>query len=89
MVGHPERAGAASALLGLLQFTVGGVLAPIVGAMGTTTLVPLAAAMAGCLLVAMGLQTSTPIRIRWRGRGLPTLRLRVVERGLWHALDRT
>jgi DHA1 family bicyclomycin/chloramphenicol resistance-like MFS transporter len=68
MVGHPERAGAASALLGLLQFTVGGVLAPIVGALGTTTLVPLAAAIAGCLLVAMGLQTSTPIRIRWHRR---------------------
>jgi DHA1 family bicyclomycin/chloramphenicol resistance-like MFS transporter len=71
MAGHPERAGAASALLGLLQFSVGGVIAPIVGALGTTTLLPLAVSIGLCLIVAAGLQTSGSALTRLRHRGLP------------------
>jgi DHA1 family bicyclomycin/chloramphenicol resistance-like MFS transporter len=54
---HPERAGAASALLGLFQFTVGGVVAPSVGAIGTGSVMPMAVAVLSCLLVALALQT--------------------------------
>jgi DHA1 family bicyclomycin/chloramphenicol resistance-like MFS transporter len=56
MAGHPDRAGAASALLGLLQFSVGGLVAPLVGFVGTQTLLPLAVAVGGCLVVALALQ---------------------------------
>jgi len=54
--GYPERAGAASALLGLVQFAVGGLIAPLVGLVGTRTLLPLAVAVAGSLVVAAVLQ---------------------------------
>jgi DHA1 family bicyclomycin/chloramphenicol resistance-like MFS transporter len=38
---HPERAGSASSLLGLAQFTAGAVAAPLVGIAGETSAVPL------------------------------------------------
>ncbi|WP_088315967.1 multidrug effflux MFS transporter [Kineosporia sp. R_H_3] len=50
MNAHPERAGAASALLGVLQFAVGGALAPLVGLAGGATVLPLAGLMTACLL---------------------------------------
>ncbi|MBI4941820.1 MAG: multidrug effflux MFS transporter [Actinobacteria bacterium] len=50
MNAHPERAGAASALLGVLQFAVGGALAPLVGLAGSATVLPLAGLMTACLL---------------------------------------
>ena len=50
---HPEAAGTASALLGTLQFVIGGVAAPLVGLGGTGSAVPMAAVMAG--LAALGL----------------------------------
>lgn len=63
MAGHPERAGAASALLGMVQFSVGGVVAPLVGFAGTHSLLPLAVAMVACIGVALTLQT---VRVRRR-----------------------
>ena len=52
---YPERAGTASALLGLLQYLVGGLAAPLVGLAGEDTAVPLGlvagAASAGACLV--------------------------------------
>lgn len=42
----PQMAGSASGLLGMLQFSLGAVLAPLVGLGGTTTAVPMAAAIA-------------------------------------------
>lgn len=66
--GHPERAGAASALLGLLQFSVGGTIAPFVGAMGSRSLLPLAATMGCCLLLAVLLQGAGPVTARLSGR---------------------
>lgn len=62
MNAHPERAGAASALLGVLQFAVGGTLAPLVGAIGGATVVPLALFMAGCLVASLALHTATARR---------------------------
>ncbi len=44
------RRGAASALLGVLQFAVGGALAPLVGLAGSARVLPLAGLMAARLL---------------------------------------
>jgi MFS transporter, DHA1 family, multidrug resistance protein len=42
---HGEAAGTAAAVLGCIQFGVGGVVAPVVGAFGSTTAVPMGAVM--------------------------------------------
>ena len=42
---HGEAAGTAAAVLGCVQFGVGGVVAPVVGAFGSTTAAPMAAVM--------------------------------------------
>jgi DHA1 family bicyclomycin/chloramphenicol resistance-like MFS transporter len=54
---YPNRAGTASALLGLLQYLVGGIAAPLVGLAGEETPVPLgvvagSASAAACLVFA-------------------------------------
>ena len=48
---HGEHAGSAAALLGCTQFLIGGALAPLAGAGGTRTAVPMGVVMAvlGCL----------------------------------------
>jgi DHA1 family bicyclomycin/chloramphenicol resistance-like MFS transporter len=56
MAGHPRRAGAASALLGLFQYTVGGLVAPVVGMVGTASVIPLGTALLTVLLVAWTVQ---------------------------------
>jgi DHA1 family bicyclomycin/chloramphenicol resistance-like MFS transporter len=43
---HTRTAGSASALLGLLQFSIGAVVVPLIGLGGTTTAVPMAAVIA-------------------------------------------
>ena len=43
---HPEKAGSASALLGLCQFVFGAAAAPLVGIAGTGTAVPMAVVIA-------------------------------------------
>jgi hypothetical protein len=48
-------------MLGLVQFSVGGVVAPIVGMVGTASMVPLAVAMLACLAIA-GLLQATAAR---------------------------
>lgn len=50
---HARSAGAASALLGVLQFVVGGVATPLVGLGGPGTAVPMAATIAGFALLAL------------------------------------
>jgi DHA1 family bicyclomycin/chloramphenicol resistance-like MFS transporter len=49
---HSERAGSASGLLGFTQFTLGSLVAPLVGIAGAGTALPMAIAMAACSLVA-------------------------------------
>ena len=44
---HGEAAGTAAAVLGCVQFGVGGLVAPLVGAFGSTTAVPMGAVMLG------------------------------------------
>jgi DHA1 family bicyclomycin/chloramphenicol resistance-like MFS transporter len=49
---HGEAAGTAAALLGALQFAVGALAAPLVGVLGTTSALPMAAVMGGAALAA-------------------------------------
>lgn len=55
MIHYPDLAGTASALLGVLQFAVGGLVAPLIGLGGTGTALPMAgviaALAAGALVV--------------------------------------
>jgi DHA1 family bicyclomycin/chloramphenicol resistance-like MFS transporter len=50
---HPEVAGTASALLGVGQFLIGAVVAPLVGAGGTESAVPMAAVMTAAAVSAL------------------------------------
>ncbi|MFF1610819.1 multidrug effflux MFS transporter [Amycolatopsis sp. NPDC058278] len=53
LASHARSAGAASALLGVLQFAVGAVATPLVGLGGPGTAVPMAATMAGFAALAL------------------------------------
>jgi DHA1 family bicyclomycin/chloramphenicol resistance-like MFS transporter len=53
LASHARSAGAASALLGVLQFVVGAVATPLAGLGEPGTAVPMAATMAGFALLAM------------------------------------
>jgi DHA1 family bicyclomycin/chloramphenicol resistance-like MFS transporter len=70
---YPERAGTASAMLGLLQYLVGGLAAPLVGLAGEDTAVPLglvagSASLGACLVFA--LMVVPPILARRRSEVL-------------------
>jgi DHA1 family bicyclomycin/chloramphenicol resistance-like MFS transporter len=52
LAGHGERAGSAAALLGAGQFAVGAVIAPLTGLGEVGSAIPMAATIAGALLVA-------------------------------------
>ena len=49
---HGESAGTAAAMLGAAQFVIGGMAAPLVGAFGDGSAVPMGAVMTGALLLA-------------------------------------
>ncbi|GLB66838.1 hypothetical protein [Arthrobacter mangrovi] len=49
----PERAGAGSAVLGLLQFVLGGIASPLTGIAGQHSAVPMALSMAVCSELAL------------------------------------
>ena len=49
---HPDRAGAASSLLGLGQYVMGALVAPLVGLAGEGTAVPLGVVAASCSVAA-------------------------------------
>jgi DHA1 family bicyclomycin/chloramphenicol resistance-like MFS transporter len=53
LASHARSAGAASALLGVLQFVVGAVATPLVGLGGSGTAVPMGATMAGFAALAL------------------------------------
>jgi DHA1 family bicyclomycin/chloramphenicol resistance-like MFS transporter len=53
MAPFAERAGAASALLGMLQFTIGATTGAIVGLLHDGTVRPMAFTMAGCAVVSL------------------------------------
>jgi DHA1 family bicyclomycin/chloramphenicol resistance-like MFS transporter len=63
---HAEVAGTASALLGVLQFLVGALVAPLVGVGGTESAVPMAAVMVVLAVGAVIAQRAASGRGRWR-----------------------
>jgi DHA1 family bicyclomycin/chloramphenicol resistance-like MFS transporter len=63
---HGEAAGTAAAVLGCLQFGVGGMIAPLVGAFGSTTAAPMAAVMLAVTGVAAVLMVGVVNRERPR-----------------------
>ena len=64
---HPSVAGTASALLGVIQFMVGAIAAPLVGVAGPDTAVPMGVVMA---LLALGALTALQVAGRRRSWGL-------------------
>lgn len=53
MADHPDKAGSASALLGVLQFLVAGAASPLIGLFGESSAVPMAALMATFFALAL------------------------------------
>ena len=49
---HPDRAGSASSLLGLGQYLMGAIVAPLVGLRGEDTAVPLGVVAVSCSVAA-------------------------------------
>jgi MFS transporter, DHA1 family, multidrug resistance protein len=64
---HAGVAGTASALLGVIQFLVGASVAPLVGAAGTDSAVPMAAVMTAVALGALVARRVTGDRPAWMG----------------------
>lgn len=65
---HAAVAGTASALLGVVQFMVGAAVAPLVGAGGTESAVPMAAIMTVVALAALAARQAAGARPSWRRR---------------------
>ena len=59
---HPERAGTASALLGVLQMGTGALIIPLVGLFGSTSVIPLGVALVLSLLVALAIHVGSAQR---------------------------
>lgn len=53
LAGHPEAAGSASALIGVLQFVIGAIAAPVAGIAGEGTAVPMGIGVAAFALLAL------------------------------------
>lgn len=67
---NTRTAGSASALLGVLQFSIGALTAPLVGLGGTTTAVPMAAtiAMFGIAALVTFIVLCRPIQLNTLGK---------------------
>ncbi|MBW4720090.1 multidrug effflux MFS transporter [Saccharothrix obliqua] len=50
---HPEAAGSASSVLGVTQFLLGGLLAPLVGAAGSASVLPMVSVMSVATVLAL------------------------------------
>jgi DHA1 family bicyclomycin/chloramphenicol resistance-like MFS transporter len=61
MSDYPERAGAASSLLGLSQFLAGSVAAPLVGLAGAASAVPLGVVAASASVCAVLVFSTTVV----------------------------
>jgi DHA1 family bicyclomycin/chloramphenicol resistance-like MFS transporter len=64
MAGYPDLAGTASALQGVLQFSVGGLVAPLVGVAGTRTALPMAMVIAALATSALMVYAATHNRTK-------------------------
>jgi DHA1 family bicyclomycin/chloramphenicol resistance-like MFS transporter len=69
LVDHAAVAGTASAVLGVIQFMVGALVAPLVGAAGTDSAVPMAAIMTAVAFGALAVHRLAGPRPRWRRAG--------------------
>jgi DHA1 family bicyclomycin/chloramphenicol resistance-like MFS transporter len=67
---HGEAAGTAAAVLGCVQFGVGALVAPLVGAFGSTTATPMATVMVGLTVVAGVLMFGVVLRERPASSGV-------------------
>lgn len=65
--GYPRVAGSASAMLGLLTFASGALVAPLVGIAGDETAVPQTLVILGCSLIGV----AALVAISWRPGGSP------------------
>jgi DHA1 family bicyclomycin/chloramphenicol resistance-like MFS transporter len=65
--GHPDDAGSASALLGVTQFLLGALIAPLVGLWGTDTALPMSAVIA-----ALGVGAALTVLVLARPERAPT-----------------
>jgi MFS transporter, DHA1 family, multidrug resistance protein len=63
---HPEVAGTASALLGVIQFMIGAIAAPLVGVGGPDTAVPMGVVMVVLAVGALTAQRAAGRRQPWR-----------------------
>jgi DHA1 family bicyclomycin/chloramphenicol resistance-like MFS transporter len=63
---HAAVAGTASALLGVIQFAVGAFVAPLAGAGGSGSAVPMAAVMTGVALGSLVARRAAGTRFSWR-----------------------
>ena len=68
MADYPDAAGSASGLLGVGQFVIGAALAPLVGAFGTHTAVPMVCLIGAFLLAAALLAGMLVVRDARQGR---------------------
>jgi DHA1 family bicyclomycin/chloramphenicol resistance-like MFS transporter len=69
LVDHAAVAGTASAVLGVIQFIVGALVAPLVGVAGTDSAVPMAAIMTAVAFGALVVHRLAGPRPRWRRAG--------------------
>jgi DHA1 family bicyclomycin/chloramphenicol resistance-like MFS transporter len=69
----PRAAGSASALLGVLQFAIGGIVAPLVGLGGSHDALPMAIVMASMGVLAVGARLLLGLRPRTHGRPPPVV----------------
>jgi DHA1 family bicyclomycin/chloramphenicol resistance-like MFS transporter len=65
---HADVAGTASALLGVMQFLIGALVAPLVGAGGTDSAVPMATVMTMIAVLALAVRRAAGSRVVWRWR---------------------
>jgi DHA1 family bicyclomycin/chloramphenicol resistance-like MFS transporter len=68
MQSHPEAAGTASALLGAIQFTLGAIVAPLVGLGGSHTALPMAVVMAVAAVMAVAVMAVMALAARRKRR---------------------
>ena len=68
MADHAQRAGAASALVGLLQFVLGAVAAPLTGVGGSRSALPMAVVIAVCAALSLTCGLAAARRLGRRAR---------------------
>ena len=71
--GQPRIAGSASALVGVLQYIIGAIAAPLVGSFGARTALPMAVVIATCGVCALGVFVGLGLADAPAGESTPAL----------------